>query len=113
MNRAGKIIAIGGGGFTHGLDPSLDEFCLDFVSAQPNVGFVGLASLKVEEKIDALKYRISRYTRCGEKDFEGIFLADNPSFNLRQNHRFEHPTNCKEMYIKQNNQEFIFQQVKL
>lgn len=71
------------------------------------------AWFKVEEKIDALKYRISRYTRCGEKDFEGIFLTDNPSFNLRQNHRFEHPTNCKEMYIKQNNQEFIFQQVKL
>ena len=61
MNRAGKIIAIGGGGFTHGLDPSLDEFCLDFVSAQPNVGFVGLASLKVEEKIERFYERFGGY----------------------------------------------------
>ncbi len=61
MNRAGKIIAIGGGGFTHGLDPSLDEFCLDFVSAQPNVGFVGLASLKVEEKTERFYERFGGY----------------------------------------------------
>ena len=71
------------------------------------------AWFNVEEKVDTLKYRISRYTKSGEKDFEGVFLADNPSFNLIQNHRFQHPTNCKEMYIKQNNQEFIFEQIKL
>lgn len=52
MKKAGKIIAIGGGGFTHGLDPTLDDFCLDFVPPQPNVGFVGLASLESEEKIE-------------------------------------------------------------
>jgi hypothetical protein len=70
------------------------------------------AWFRVEEKLDTLKYKISRYSVSGEKDFEGIFITDNFSFNLSQNHEFIHPTNCKEMYIKQNNQEFIFGQVK-
>ena len=70
------------------------------------------AWFKVEEKIDTLKYKISRYTISGEKDFEGIFITEKSDFNLSQNHEFTHPTNCKEMYIKQNNQEFVFRQVK-
>ena len=62
MNTAGEIIAIGGGGFTHGLDPTLDDFCLDFVSAQPNVGFVGLASLEPEEKIERFYERFGGHS---------------------------------------------------
>jgi len=61
VNKAGKIIAIGGGGFTHGVDPTLDDFCLDFVSAQPNVGFVGLASLEFEGKIERFYERFGGY----------------------------------------------------
>ena len=70
------------------------------------------AWFKVEEKIDTLKYKISRYTISGEKDFEGVFITEKSDFNLSQNHEFTHPTNCKEMYIKQNNQEFVFRQKK-
>ena len=61
VNKTGKIIAIGGGGFTHGVDPTLDDFCLDFLSPQPNVGFVGLASLEFEEKIERFYERFGGY----------------------------------------------------
>lgn len=69
MNTAGEIIAIGGGGFTHGVDPTLDDFCLDFVSAQPHVGFVGLASHEPEEKIERF------YERFGG---QGVTLSHLP-----------------------------------
>jgi len=35
------VIAIGGGGFTHGTDPDQDLFCLDHVPRRPRIGFVG------------------------------------------------------------------------
>ena len=91
--------------------PDIKTFNLTNGTWLPGIG--SGAWFKVEEKIDILKYRISRYTILGEKDFEGVFLANNPSFNLSQNHKFEHPTNCKDMYIKQNHQEFIFKKIKL
>ena len=90
--------------------PDMETFNLRDATWLPGIG--SGAWFKVEEKIDALKYKISRYSISGEKDFEAVFTTDNFSFNLSQNHNFIHPTNCKEMYIKQDNQEFIFEQLK-
>lgn len=40
-----NITAIGGGGFTHGTYPMLDDFCLkQACKARPRVGFIGAAS---------------------------------------------------------------------
>ncbi len=38
------LIAIGGGGATHGTHPELDEFCLRFLPERPRIGYVGIAS---------------------------------------------------------------------
>jgi dipeptidase E len=47
-----KIVAIGGGGFTHDSHPELDMFCLDHSVANPRIGFVGAASGDNPKKID-------------------------------------------------------------
>lgn len=38
------LIAIGGGGATHGTHPALDHLCLAHACARPRIGFVGIAS---------------------------------------------------------------------
>ena len=52
MEAISTIIAIGGGGFTHGTDPDLDEFCLDQLPKAPKLGFVGMASGDAPDKIE-------------------------------------------------------------
>ena len=52
MQAISTIIAIGGGGFTHGTDPDLDDFCLDWLPRAPNLVFVGMASGDAPEKIE-------------------------------------------------------------
>lgn len=42
--QAPILLAIGGGGATHGTHPELDQLCLEYSKARPRVGFVGLAS---------------------------------------------------------------------
>jgi len=37
------LIAIGGGGATHGADPDLDRFCLRHLPSAPAIGYVGAA----------------------------------------------------------------------
>tara|TARA_R110001606_G_scaffold78220_1_gene180886 strand:- start:11423 stop:12436 length:1014 start_codon:yes stop_codon:yes gene_type:complete len=66
----------------------------------------------IDEKLEDSHYKISRYTKLGEKDFEGCFTTDDSSFNLDLNYTFLHPSNCQEMYIKQNDKNFIFKQLK-
>ncbi|MEZ5911691.1 MAG: Type 1 glutamine amidotransferase-like domain-containing protein [Paracoccaceae bacterium] len=44
MRDGGVIISIGGGGFTHGTDPELDDFCLHFLPAMPDIGYIGWAN---------------------------------------------------------------------
>ena len=56
-----QIIAIGGGGFTEGLDPALDQYVLDqSVSKTPSIGFVATASG------DADAYLLKFYRRFGQ-----------------------------------------------
>jgi dipeptidase E len=45
------ILTIGGGGFTHGTDPELDEFCLDFLPQEPDIGYVGWANNDDNDRI--------------------------------------------------------------
>lgn len=47
-----NIIAIGGGGFTHGTDAALEDYLLATVKvSQPNIGFLGTASGDSETKV--------------------------------------------------------------
>lgn len=62
----------------------------------------------IEEKVTKNSYRIARYTAEGEKDFEGVFIQNDATFNHQKKHLFLHPTNCKEAFIKQNEKTFVF-----
>ena len=59
-----KIIAIGGGGFTHDNYPALDDFCLDQGDkARPNLGFVGTASQDDPVKVARFHARFAKVAR--------------------------------------------------
>ena len=48
-----KIVAIGGGGFTHESDDTLDQFCLDQCNKKKiKLGFLATASKDDKEKIN-------------------------------------------------------------
>ena len=60
-----KIIAIGGGGFTHQLDQSLDQFVIDKLKRTNNkIGFLATASKDDEKKISLF------YKRFENTEFE-------------------------------------------
>lgn len=55
-----KIIAIGGGGFTHDMQPELDDFCLSETGCdRPRVAFIGTASGDDPLKIARFKARFA------------------------------------------------------
>ncbi len=59
-----NIIAIGGGGFTHGTDPQLENYILGTVGiAQPKIGFLATASEDDETKITRF---YERFKSCGK-----------------------------------------------
>ena len=56
-----KIIAIGGGGFTHEVDESLDQFILDQSKKSNNkIGFLATASKDNKEKINLFYKRFEK-----------------------------------------------------
>lgn len=59
MQRTYHVIAIGGGGFTHGEDPDLDIFCLRGLPERPRLGFIGAASKDDPDKIARFHARFS------------------------------------------------------
>ena len=64
-NTEKKIIAIGGGGFTHQLDQSLDQFVIDKLKRINNkIGFLATASKDDEKKISLF------YKRFENTEFE-------------------------------------------
>ena len=71
------------------------------------------AWFRIEEKKDDQTYKIARYDVKGNKDFENFFLLNEPNFNHLENYTFIHPTNCKEVYIQQNNIKFTFKKTVL
>lgn len=55
-----RIIAIGGGGFTHGTFPELEEFCLaQCRCARPRIAYIGTASRDDPQKIARFKARFA------------------------------------------------------
>lgn len=55
-----RVIAIGGGGFTHDRDPELDDFVLSQVrSSRPRIGFIATASREDPQKIHRFHRRFS------------------------------------------------------
>ena len=55
-----KIIAIGGGGFTHDTDPNLDDFCLSETKCdRPRLAFIGTASGDDPLKIERFRIRFA------------------------------------------------------
>lgn len=61
--RPAILIAIGGGGATHGSHPELDRFCLEQVVPRPRVGFVGAASGDDPEKLRRFTEAFSPFAR--------------------------------------------------
>ena len=62
-----RIIAIGGGGFTHDNFPSLDDFCVRIAGVQiPRIGYIGTASLDDPIKIDRFHTRFSQKAEIHE-----------------------------------------------
>jgi hypothetical protein len=70
------------------------------------------AWFEIENKIDADFYKIVRYCSLGNKDFEAIFSVNKTCFNHQEDHQFVHPSNCKEVLIKQNNKVYTLQITK-
>lgn len=60
MHRYPRLIAIGGGGFTHATDPALEDFILATSGhARPRIGFIGTASNDDPVKIARFYQRFS------------------------------------------------------
>ncbi|MEY4266483.1 MAG: hypothetical protein RIS90_1018 [Pseudomonadota bacterium] len=60
MHRYPRLIAIGGGGFTHAADPALEDFILAVSGrARPRIGFIGTASNDDPVKIARFYERFS------------------------------------------------------
>ena len=57
------LVAIGGGGATHGTHPELDRLCLERAPAKPRIGYVGWASGDDPQK--AARFRAALAGRAG------------------------------------------------
>lgn len=86
--------------------PDNEKFNLKNATWLPGIG--SGAWFKIENKLNEKIYKIVRYSYIGEKDFEAIFTVNRRCFNHQKEHQFVHPTNCKEIVVKQNNKIYIF-----
>ena len=66
----------------------------------------------IEEKIDTINYRVSRYTYTGKKDFEGVFKMSENGFDMNLEYQFIHPTNCLEAFIIQKEKKFTLRKIR-
>ncbi len=55
------LIAIGGGGATHGTHPELDRLCVEYTGARRRIGYIGTASGNNPEKVQRFRDSFSRY----------------------------------------------------
>lgn len=86
--------------------PNTTIFSLENASWLGGIG--SGAWFKIKSQIDSKTYYINRYDANGKLDFEGTFFINLNSFNIDKEHEFVYPTNCKEMFVVQNEQEYIF-----
>jgi hypothetical protein len=84
--------------------PDLDLFELKNATWLGGIG--SGAWFKIENKVNAETYKISRHTPEGKKDFEGLFSLKTPGFDFLEEYHFIHPTSCKEIYIEQKTKTF-------
>ena len=64
MNGIPRLIAIGGGGFTHGSDPVMEDFILAQVTVtKPRVGYIGTANHDDPVRVAAFHSRFDAVTR--------------------------------------------------
>lgn len=75
-------------------------------------GIGGGAWFKIENQLNEKFYKIVRYSYIGYKDFEAIFTINKICFDYQKEHQIVHPTNCKEVIIKQNNKIYTLQITK-
>lgn len=57
MKRGGVIVSFGGGGFTHGADPDLEDFCLGLLPPEPALGYIGWANDDDAVRVDRFHAR--------------------------------------------------------
>ncbi len=86
--------------------PDIEKFNLNNATWLSGIG--SGAWFKIENKLNDNYYKIVRYCYKGNKDFEAIFTVNKSCFDDKQEHQFLHPTNCKEIVVKQNNKVYIF-----
>lgn len=87
----------------------LPDKSIFYISDGTWLGGIGCGAwFKIEEQLSEDYYRVSKYNYKGEKEFEDIFYTKNKAFNYKKKYHFIYPTNCKELFISQNNQEFTF-----
>ena len=86
--------------------PDKDQFYLDNATWLSGIG--SGAWFKIEKKLNDNFYKIVRYCYKGNKDFEAIFSVNKSCFNHKEEHQFLHPSNCKEVIVKQNNKTYTF-----
>lgn len=63
MNGLPRLIAIGGGGFTHGSDPAMEDFILAQTVARPRVGYIGTANHDDPARVAAFHVRFGAVAR--------------------------------------------------
>ena len=88
MNIKKKIVAIGGGGFTHKTDPELDLFILSQSKKKKiKLGFLPTASKDDEEKIKRFYHGLGKYKKNHEsrKPKPGMLLKAINDFNIDAN----------------------------
>jgi hypothetical protein len=91
--------------------PDVEKFTLKKGTWLPGIG--SGAWFHIDEKLEDSNYKITRYTKDGEKDFEGFFISDDQSFDFNLNYSFIHPSNCREIHIQQKDKNFIFKRLKV
>ncbi|WP_299012327.1 DUF6695 family protein [uncultured Polaribacter sp.] len=91
-------------------EPNISQFELDSATWLGGIG--SGAWFHVEEQLDHTIFKIARYTPSGKKDFEGSFTVDKEGLDPEIPYSFDYPTNCLEMYIKQNNTTYYLKNLK-
>lgn len=86
--------------------PDIEKFNLNNATWLSGIG--SGAWFKIENKLNDNYYKIVRYCHKGNKDFEAIFTVNKLCFNHQKEHLFVHPTNCKEIIVKQNDKIYTF-----
>ncbi|NIJ43570.1 hypothetical protein FHR24_000009 [Wenyingzhuangia heitensis] len=82
-----------------------------FIENATWLGGIGSGAWFKMESVVKNTYKIARYTAMGVNDFKGEFIEESLRFNPSLKYQFIHPTNCKEVVVKQNNAVFLLKRI--